>query len=580
MYSEAQPSGQLCTASVIVILIAFQAFLMPSPPLSSPSSSSSSFLQPAYSRIDAHFAGQQPYQITRSVLLYALLAFAATSAASSIARHGLRKSVFGLVLGLVRRVPYTRSLLQAEQQKTVNKLHSMIITPEIAKEARNLTLPTTGTPGADLLPLLRRWAAVEKANWSEGQASGTVYHGGSELTTLEAETFALFCLSNPLHPDVFCYVRKMEAEVVAMTARLFHGDDDTCGSMTSGGTESILMAMKAYRDRHQAAHPGSTPQIIASSTAHAAFAKAAHYFAMELVTVPVDPDTFMLDPAAVQRAVTRDTCVIVASAPAFPHGVVDPVPKLSALAVRLGLPLHVDCCLGSFLIPFAAQLGYPGLPAFDFALPGVTSLSCDTHKYGYAVKGSSVILYRHAAYRAFQYFVAPDWSGGIYASPSMPGSRPGGLIAATWVALMAMGEDGYRAAAREIMEVAKEIERGVRGIAGLRVLGAPALSVIAFASTDPQLNIYAVNEAMNTRHHWSLNTLQHPSALHLCVTLVHKGCGARFVKDLEDSVRAVREEPERFSKGSAAIYGMAASIPDTTIVDDLARGYIDALYTA
>jgi sphinganine-1-phosphate aldolase len=186
-------------------------------------------------------------------------------------------------------------------------------------------------------------------------------------------------------------------------------------------------------------------------------------------------------------------------------------------------------------------------------------------------------MYRDSSYRAYQYFVAPDWSGGIYASPTMPGSRPGGLIAATWVALMAMGESGYLQAAKEVMDVAKQIEKGVRAIPGLRVIGSPALSVIAFASTDTALNIYAVNEAMHARK-WSLNTLQNPPAVHLCVTYVHRGCGERFVRDLEDSVRAVKEEPEKWSKGSAAIYGMAASIPDTSIVDDLARGYIDALY--
>ena len=546
--------------------------------MSTSSSSSSSVLDPVYSVVNAHFAGKQPYQITREVLLWTLLAYTATTAATSIARQGLRKAAFSLVLRLVRRLPYTRGKLQAEQQKTIDKLHSMIITPEIAQETRNLTLPPQPIPHSTLLPLLQRWAATEKSNWDRGQASGTVYHGGSELTQLECQTFSLFALSNPLHPDVFCYVRKMEAEVVSMTTRLFNGGPDACGSMTSGGTESILMAMKAYRDRHLSLHPHSTPQIIASSTAHAAFAKAAHYFAMDLVTIAVDPSTFTLDPAAVKRAVTRDTCVIVASAPAFPHGVIDPIPDLSELAVSLSIPLHVDCCLGSFLIPFLRPLGH-SLPPFDFALPGVTSISCDTHKYGFAVKGSSVIMYRHPSYRAFQYFVAPDWTGGIYASPSMPGSRPGGLIAATWVALMAMGEEGYRQAAKEVMEVAKEIEAGIRRTPGLTVLGSPCMSVIAFTSTEAGVNIYAVNEAMHAKK-WALNTLQHPSALHICVTMVHRGCGARFVQDLEDSVRAVREEPEKWSKGSAAIYGMAAAIPDTSIVDDLARGYIDALYTA
>ena len=538
----------------------------------------SSLFSPVTSRINSYFAGKQPYQISRDTLLVVLAVYLAAHSAERISRVGVKKYILGLGLSVAKRLPFTRGVLESEKAATINKLEASVISAEVASEVRNTRLPLESTPHAQLLATLTRWSDKEKSNWVDGQASGTVYHGGDELVALESAVFGMFCLSNPLHPDIFCYVRKMEAEVVAMTTALFHGTPETCGSMTSGGTESILMAMKAYRDRHLERYPETVPEIVASSTVHAAFNKAAHYFGMRLVVVQVDSETCAMRLSDVKRAITRNTCVLVASAPAFPHGVMDDVVGLSELAVSAHLPLHVDCCLGSFLLPFVSSAGYP-VPPFDFALPGVTSISCDTHKYGYAVKGSSVIMYRSPAYRHYQYFVAADWSGGIYASPTMPGSRPGGLIAATWAALMATGEAGYREAAKAIMDTAKEIEAGIRSIDGLRVLGQPCMSVIAFASTSSSLNIYAVNESLHARQ-WLLNTLQSPSAVHLCVTYVHRGRAAQFVNDVRDAVAEVRADPKRWSKGSAAIYGMAASIPDITIVDDLAKGYIDALYKA
>ena len=549
-------------------------------PSSQPSSTGLfSFLSPITSQINSLFAGKQPYQVSRDTLLVTLAVYFAAHSAYRISQVGVKKYTLGLGLSVAKRLPFTRAVLEKEKAATINKLESAVISAEVAAEPRNLQLPTAPTSHAELIQTLTRWSDKEKSNWVDGQASGTVYHGGDELVALESSVFGLFCLSNPLHPDIFCYVRKMEAEVVAMTAALFHGTPETCGAMTSGGTESILMAMKAYRDRHRTLYgEDSTPEIVCSSTAHAAFNKAAHYFNMKLVVVQVDAQTCIMRVSDVKRAVTRNTCALVASAPAFPHGVMDDIAGLSELAQSLNLPLHVDCCLGSFLLPFVSSAGYP-VPSFDFALPGVTSISCDTHKYGYAVKGSSVIMYRNPSFRHYQYFVAADWSGGIYASPTMPGSRPGGLIAATWAALMATGESGYREAAKIIMDTAKEIERGVRAIDGLTVLGSPCMSVIAFAATDSSLNIYAVNECLHARH-WSLNTLQSPSAIHICVTYVHRGRAAQFVNDVREAVAEVRADPGRWSKGSAAIYGMAASIPDITIVDDLAKGYIDALYKA
>ena len=452
-------------------------------------------------------------------------------------------------------------------------------------------IPATGENEVALLERLKRWQDLEGTHWRDGQVSGGVYHGGDELQSFLVQVYGMFALSNPLHSDVFPFVRKMESEVVRMTCTLFHGGPTVCGTMTSGGTESILMAMKSYRD--EARTRGiERAEIIVAASAHAAFDKAAHYFDMVIVSVPVDPVSMQLDPAAAAKAITPNTVVIVASAPGFPHGVVDPVTELAALAKRNNIGCHVDACLGGYLLPFAVQLGYD-IPPFDFAVDGVTSISADTHKYGYAPKGASVVMYRDARLRSFQYFVAAEWSGGIYASPSMPGSRPGGLIAATWAALVRMGQEGYLACAREIMQTAKDIEAGIRATPGLKVLGHPHMSVVSFAADEntlvrgARINIYKVGESLaskktnpdgTVRHGWNLNTLQNPSSIHICCTFMHRGRAAEFIQDIRNAVDQVADNPNMFKNGSAAIYGMAESLPDGSVVGDIARGFIDTLY--
>jgi len=299
--------------------------------------------------------------------------------------------------------------------------------------------------------------------------------------------------------------------------------------------------------------------------------------------VDVDPGTFSANVKAMDKAINSNTIALVGSAPGFPQGIIDPISELSALAVKHKLGLHVDCCLGSFLVPFAEKAGYK-LPLFDFRLPGVTSISCDTHKYGYAPKGTSVILYRSFELRHNQYFVSPQWMGGIYCSPSMPGSRPGGLVVATWAAMVAMGEDGYVNCAKAILNSAREIKSGINQIDGVRVLGDPAVSVIAFG-IDPNsqkaknLNIYKVGEAMGKRQ-WNLNTLQYPSSIHICCTYMHREKAQVFLSDLKESIEEVQQYPERFKSGMAAVYGLAESIPDGSIITDMTKGYIDILYKA
>lgn len=310
------------------------------------------------------------------------------------------------------------------------------------------------------------------------------------------------------------------------------------------------------------------------------------YFGIKLVHLPADPVTFKVSPAAIEAAITRNTIAIVVSAPNFPQGVIDPVEEVAALALRKGLPLHVDCCLGSFLIPFAEEVTGKALPKFDFRVPGVTSISTDTHKFGFAPKGSSVIMYASDTFRHAQYFVAPEWTGGIYASPSIAGSRPGALIAACWATMVHIGRDGYRAAARRILAAAKTVTEGIRArVPELTLYGEPDLSVVCFgpkmSGGSPNINIYNVSDEMVARG-WNLNVLQGPACVHICITYANAEAAATsFVSDLEASIAAVKTAPAgKYKGGAGAIYGMAASIEDKSLVNEVAFGFLDTLYKA
>jgi sphinganine-1-phosphate aldolase len=334
----------------------------------------------------------------------------------------------------------------------------------------------------------------------------------------------------------------------------------------------------------------ATPRII-PDTAHAAFIKASNYFGIKLHLVACPAPTYQVDVAAVARLVNSNTVLLVGSAPNFPHGIIDDIAALSKLAVRRDIPLHVDCCLGSFLVPFLERAGFETQP-FDFSLRGVTSISCDTHKYGFAPKGSSTILYRTAELRRYQYFVTPDWTGGVYGSPNLAGSRPGALIAGTWATLMRVGETGYLDACTTIVGAARNIADAIRDspplAAELEILGRPLVSVVAVRARN--LNIYDISDGMSVKG-WHLNVLQSPAAVHIAVTMPVAKTWQRFVEDLEAVVEAEREkERVRLVSGkdaakkkegdSAALYGVAGSLPNKGVVVDLVSGFLDILYKA
>ena len=479
-----------------------------------------------------------------------------------------------------KRVPAVKRAMDAQYDSMMADLEKDL-KPYSGKVRAYAALPEKGVARGRVLSEMRRLKAKEEKRWKQGFVSGAVYHGDSGHINFLNQVYALHSQANPLHSDLWPSVTKYEAEIVAMTARMLGGVEaggqgttrEVCGTVTSGGTESILLAMKTYRDRAREERGVQAPEMIVPVTAHAAFDKAAQYFGIKKRTVPID-GSYRARAADVKRLINRNTIVIVGSAPTFPHGVVDPIAELSELARKRGIGFHTDACLGGFVLPWARRLG-ADVPDFDFALPGVTSMSADTHKFGYAAKGTSVVLYRGHELRRYQYYTVTDWPGGMYFSPTFAGSRPGALSAACWAAMLSMGEQGYLTATAKILNVAEQLKKGIAQIPDLRVCGNP-LWVIAFASDS--LDIYRIMDFM-TKRNWNLNGLHKPPCVHLCVTLRHTQPGVipRFLRDIKAAVKHVRENPKE-SGGMAPIYGMAANLPVRSVVGDILRRYLDVLY--
>jgi len=442
-------------------------------------------------------------------------------------------------------------------------------------------LEPEGRDRASILGELATMAQEEDRIADEGQVSGSIYHGDHDHYAFLTEAFRLFAHANVLQRDMYPSATKLEAEIVAMTAAMLNADsvaghhpgEQVCGVITFGGTESLINPMLAYRDWARKEKGIEEPEVIIPVTAHVALDKAAHLLGIKLIKAPLCDD-WRADMDWIRRHVTRNTVALVGSAPNYAHGVIDPIEDLGAIADEHGLGLHVDGCLGGFILPWGERLGYP-VPKFDFRVPGVTSISADTHKYGYALKGTSVLLYRNSDLRRHQYFNFPDWPGGIYFSPGLSGSRSGGLVAATWAALVSLGERGYLEIADRIFKTAATIREGVEAIPELEVIGEPTF-LVAFRS--PGLNIYHVNDHLIEKG-WRLNALQLPPALHFCVTRPNTAPGVadRFLADLRDAVEYAKH-PARPEPRSGALYGLGGTPEGNEILDTLFTAALDAMY--
>ena len=442
-------------------------------------------------------------------------------------------------------------------------------------------LPRRGRSRQEILRELQSMAQQEDARWERGQVSGSYYHAGKDHFAFLNQVHGLFSHVNLLQRDVCPSGTKFEAEIVAMTAHLLNGSavkqvnpaDEVVGAVTSGGSESILLPMLVYREKAKAERGITAPEMVVPSTAHPAFAKGAHYFGIKLVRVPMGRD-FLADVEAMSAAITSNTIAIAGSSANYPHGLMDPLGRLSELALQAGVGMHVDACYSGFLLPWLERLGYD-IPPFDFRLPGVTSISCDTHKWGYGPKGASVVLYRNHALRHYQYFVMTDWAGGYYGSPTVAGSRSGGIAASTWAAMVSLGEEGYLEMARHIMKAADTIRAGAASIPEIQIIGRPTFCL---AFTSDAVDIYHVNDFLAAKG-WRMNVLQGPPGFHFCVTRpqTQPGVAEAFVDDLRAAVAYAKVPPPHPSKTSA-MYGGGRVALDPAFVRPYLLHYLDEGY--
>jgi sphinganine-1-phosphate aldolase len=446
-----------------------------------------------------------------------------------------------------------------------------------------MKMPTRGTAQAELI------ARMEQYRGADGDAAGSrlfslVYGTRPDVMEVAKDAYLRFFSENALNPMTFPSLRKFESEVLAMTQALFHAPEGAAGTMSSGGSESLLLAVKTARDWARAERPEvKEPEMLLPVTAHPALQKAAHTVGVKAVVVPMRAD-FTTDVDAAKALITDRTILVVASAPQYPHGVMDPVGELAALAASRGALCHVDACIGGFLLPWVEKLGHE-VPPWDFRVPGVTSISADLHKYGYAAKGASTILYRTRALRRHQIFVHADWPGGLFGSPSVLGTRPGGAIAAAWAVMNYLGEEGYLDLAGRAMNASNKIVRGVAETPGLKILGKPVMACIGIGVdaeaapgvTGQGLDLYVLGDRLQERG-WRMDRGQNPASLHLTISPAHDAIADELIADLRACAKDVLESGAQ-AEGAAAMYGMLGKIPDRAVVREALLDFMDGIET-
>jgi glutamate/tyrosine decarboxylase-like PLP-dependent enzyme len=398
-----------------------------------------------------------------------------------------------------------------------------------------MQLPKQGLSRDEVLTHMRERKRKD-ADWRGARTFSLIYPAGEDVDEMLHDAANLYLYENALNPFRFPSLREMEVDVVEMTAGLLHAPESSGGCMTSGGTESIIMAVKAARERARAERGVTEPNMVIPVTAHPAFAKAASYLAIELQLAPIRDD-LRANVDAVADLVDDNTVLVVGSAPNYPYGMVDPIPELAALASERGISFHTDSCLGGFMLPFLERLGEP-VPPFDFRVPGVTTMSADVHKYGYCVKGASVVLHRDEQHlKKHQLFIYDRWPGGLYASFAMAGARPALPIAAAWAIMNHLGEEGYVGLARAVRDTTRKLREGIGAIPGLHVIGEPVMGVFAFGSDT--LDVFAIGDVMDERG-WHLDRQNGPEALHLMLSPAHAEVADAFLADLREAAAARR----------------------------------------
>ena len=416
------------------------------------------------------------------------------------------------------------------------------------------TLPDYGLSSNEMNSILKVFENNAKNN--NKHISGVIYHGDENHIKKLITIFNKYAFTNPLHPDIFPEIREMEIDIINMTRSLFLGDHNVCGNVTSGGTESILLACYTYREWGRKERGITSPNIVAFNTVHPAFNKACHYFNIKLINVT----SFL----KMKCKINRNTICVVGSAPDYAYGLMDPIEEMSKYCNYNKLPFHVDACMGGFLIPFLEN------NVVHFNNSGITSISADTHKYGYALKGSSVLLFSHPSFKKHQHYVKTDWCGGIYATPTMLGSKSGAIIAATWASLLYIGKNEYIRIAKLIQLHINYIRETFSNNPYIDIVGHPTINIIAFTST--KLNIYKIVSKMED---WNVSVMANPSAFHLCITAAHtEQMINNFIITLQEAIKNVVNHPNKELSGTLAVYGSSAKIENSLFTAEVISDYI------
>jgi glutamate/tyrosine decarboxylase-like PLP-dependent enzyme len=406
-------------------------------------------------------------------------------------------------------------------------------------------VPKPARERAPAAPRSRETRRARDVDWRSGRCFSLVYDGGADVRDVARAAHDLYLSENALNTNAFPSLGRMQADVVRIVADLLHADEEAAGFMTSGGTESILVAVKAAKERARAERGITEPEMVLARSAHAAFHKAAHDFGVTARVVPVRDD-WRADVDMMAAAVNDRTVLLVGSAPQYPQGVVDPIPEIAGIASHVGANCHVDACMGGFVLPFAERLGLSVAP-WDFRVDGVTSISADVHKLGYSPKGASVIVHRSKALRRYQTFVFDDWLGGLYASPNLLGTRPAGPIAAAWAVLHYLGEEGYLRLTRTTLDAATRLVAGIGSVRSIEVRGEPDAQIVCFGATDPaSFDVFALGDALASRG-WYFDRQAGPDSLHATVSAGNAGLIDEFVDDLGELSQDVagRRNPDR-----------------------------------
>lgn len=399
------------------------------------------------------------------------------------------------------------------------------------------TLPTRGRPWAELKAELEA-AKADDFSWRKGRMALYFYFLDDEVTRVAQEAYLTYWTENAMGQRAFPSMKRLEGEVVSMALALHHAPPEAAATFTSGGSESIFLALKTARDWARETKGIEQPNIVIPRTGHPTFDRAAQHLGIAVRRVPTTRNDFRADPQEMAKRIDGRTIMLLGSAPNYPFGVFDPIREIAALAQAHGLWMHVDACVGGFLAPFVRKLGRE-IPEFDFAVAGVTSISADLHKYAYAAKGASMMMLRDAALQKWQTFTFNDWERGGYVNATAQGTRPGGAVAAAWAVMNFLGEEGYVHWARVLMDTVDRMAAGIAAIPGLEVLEPHELCIFVYRANDPALDIGAVAEGL-TRRGWFVGRQTEPAGIHLHLNPVHSVAVDDYLADLRDSVAEAR----------------------------------------